>query len=186
MSTVASQITSLTTVYSTVYSGADKKNPKLRFTGLCEGNSPVTGQFPPQRTSDAENVSIWWRHHVCLPATTLLFCRYMMESHGNPFCIVPLIRNNIKLHVGPPQAPWTPHDTIKVHRSTLLHGHFLIFCVENPDKIHISCYVRIILLRVLWSSNRLMGCSEYLSKSTRIVDIVVCPWNFRTLISLTL
>ena len=41
-----------------------KKISKLRVTGLCEGNSPVTGEFPAQRTSNAENVSIWWRHHV--------------------------------------------------------------------------------------------------------------------------
>ena len=36
---------------------------KLHITGLCEGNSPVTGEFPAQRASNAENVSIWWRHH---------------------------------------------------------------------------------------------------------------------------
>ena len=40
-----------------------KKTSKLRVTGLCEGNSPMTGEFPAQRTSNAENVSIWWRHH---------------------------------------------------------------------------------------------------------------------------
>ena len=40
-----------------------KKTPKLRVTGLWEGNSPVTGEFPAQRASNAENVSIWWRHH---------------------------------------------------------------------------------------------------------------------------
>ena len=40
-----------------------KKTWKLRVTGLCEGNSPLTGEFPSQRTSNAENVSIWWRHH---------------------------------------------------------------------------------------------------------------------------
>ena len=40
-----------------------KKTSKLRVTGLCEGNSPVTGEFPAQRASNAENVSIWWRHH---------------------------------------------------------------------------------------------------------------------------
>ena len=39
------------------------KTSKLRATGLCEGNAPVTGEFPAQRASDAENVSIWWRHH---------------------------------------------------------------------------------------------------------------------------
>ena len=40
-----------------------KKISKLRVTGLCEGNSPGTGEFPVQRVSNAENVSIWWRHH---------------------------------------------------------------------------------------------------------------------------
>ena len=34
-----------------------KKTSKLRVTGL------VTGEFPPQRASNAENASIWWRHH---------------------------------------------------------------------------------------------------------------------------
>ena len=64
MSAMASQITSLTIVYSTVHSGADqKKTPTLRATGLCEGNSPVTGEFSAQKASNAENVSIWWRHN---------------------------------------------------------------------------------------------------------------------------
>ena len=65
MSAKASQITSVTIVYSTVYSRRrSKKTSKLRVTGLCEGNSPVTGEFPAQMGSNAENVSIWWRHHV--------------------------------------------------------------------------------------------------------------------------
>ena len=41
-----------------------KKTSKLRVTGLCAGNSPVTGEFPALRASNAGNVSIWWRHHV--------------------------------------------------------------------------------------------------------------------------
>ena len=41
-----------------------KKTPKFRVTGLCEGNSPVTGDFLARRASNAESVSIWWRHHV--------------------------------------------------------------------------------------------------------------------------
>ena len=40
-----------------------KKTSKLRVTGLCAWNSPGTGEFPAQRASYAENVSIWWRHH---------------------------------------------------------------------------------------------------------------------------
>ena len=40
-----------------------KKTSKLRVTNLCAGNSPVTGEFPAQRASNVENVSISWRHH---------------------------------------------------------------------------------------------------------------------------
>ena len=46
-----------------LFRGRSKKTSKLRVTGLCEGNSPVTGEFPTQIASSAENVSIWWRHH---------------------------------------------------------------------------------------------------------------------------
>ena len=41
-----------------------KKTSKLRVTGLCVENSPVTGEFPTQRANNAKNVSIWWCHHV--------------------------------------------------------------------------------------------------------------------------
>ena len=50
MSAMASQITNLTIVYSIIYSGAgQKKTWKLRVTGFCAGNSPVTGEFPAKR-----------------------------------------------------------------------------------------------------------------------------------------
>ena len=45
-----------------------KKTSKLCFTGVCAGNSPGTGEFPAQMASNAENVSIWWRHHACIPS----------------------------------------------------------------------------------------------------------------------
>ena len=64
MSAMASQITSLSIVDSTVYSRRrSKKTSKLRVTGLCEWNSPVTCEFSAQMASNAQNVSIWWRHH---------------------------------------------------------------------------------------------------------------------------
>ena len=40
-----------------------KKTSKLRVTGLCVANSPGTGEFSAQMASNAENVSICWRHH---------------------------------------------------------------------------------------------------------------------------
>ena len=39
------------------------KTSRLRVTGICVGNPPVTGEFPSQLGSNAENISIWWRHH---------------------------------------------------------------------------------------------------------------------------
>ena len=47
-----------------LFRSRSKKTSKLRVTGLCMGNSPGTGEFPAQMASYAENVSIWWRHHV--------------------------------------------------------------------------------------------------------------------------
>ena len=47
MDAMASQITSLTIVFSTVYSKRrSKKTSKLLVTGLCAENSPVTSEFP--------------------------------------------------------------------------------------------------------------------------------------------
>ena len=54
MTTMASQITSLTVVYSTVYSDADQENTKApRHWPLC-GEFTGTGEFPAQRASYAE------------------------------------------------------------------------------------------------------------------------------------
>ena len=50
-------------LFNRLFRRRSKKTSKLRVTGLCEGNSPVTGGFPAQMASNAENVSIWWRHH---------------------------------------------------------------------------------------------------------------------------
>ena len=60
MGAMASQITSLTIVYSTVYSGADqRKHQSSASLAFARGI-----HRSPQRASNAENVSIWWRHQV--------------------------------------------------------------------------------------------------------------------------
>ena len=53
MGAIASRITRLTIIYSIIQAQV-KENIKLR----------VTGEFPAQMASNAENVSIWWRHRV--------------------------------------------------------------------------------------------------------------------------
>ena len=68
-----------------------KKTSKLRVTGLCEGYPPVTGGIAAQRVSNAENVSIWWRHHakqMPFPSVTQVCPRVnlqgtaIFQSHG--------------------------------------------------------------------------------------------------------
>ena len=63
MGAIASQITSLTIVFSTVYADADKKIKAPRHWPFA-GNSPGTGEFPAQMASNAGNDFISWRHHV--------------------------------------------------------------------------------------------------------------------------
>ena len=48
---------------------------------LCNGNSPVTGEFPTQRDSNAENVSIWWRHHNLNVIASSLTTRKHVTTH---------------------------------------------------------------------------------------------------------
>ena len=63
MGAIASQITSLTIVYSIVYSDADQRKHQSSVSRVVTG----TGKFPAQMASNAENVSIWWRHHEYSP-----------------------------------------------------------------------------------------------------------------------
>ena len=84
MGAMASQITSLTIVYTT--RRRYKKTWKLRVTGLCAGNSPVTREFPAQRTSNAENVTslALWQSSDCpnaSKATLMDMDKYFMWIH---------------------------------------------------------------------------------------------------------
>ena len=54
---------SLGCLHSRLFRGISKNISMLRVTGLCEGNPPVTGEFLSQRVTNAENVSICWRHN---------------------------------------------------------------------------------------------------------------------------
>ena len=63
MTTLASQITSLTIVYSIVYSGVDQRKHQSSASLAFVREFTGTGEFPAQMASNAENVSIWWRHH---------------------------------------------------------------------------------------------------------------------------
>ena len=83
-----------------VFRRRSKKTSKLRVTGLCAGNSPVTGEFPAQMTHNAINVSIGWSHHLFLQCdahfrgSTALeqLCNFLI-FHNLIFCYCLLITN---------------------------------------------------------------------------------------------
>ena len=89
------QITSLTIVYSTVYSGADQRkyqsSASLAF--VC-GNSPVTGEFPAQMASNAENVSIWLHHHVFFGRVHILWM-WQAKQHRKHVLLQSDTRDNV-------------------------------------------------------------------------------------------
>ena len=64
MGAIASQITILRLFTQPFIQTQMKENIKALRHWPLAGNSPGTGAFPAQMASNAENISIWWRHHV--------------------------------------------------------------------------------------------------------------------------
>ena len=71
MGAIASQIPNLTIVYSTLYSDADQRKYQSSSSLAFVGGS----EFSAQMASNAENVSIWWRHHDLYPRNYLSIIR---------------------------------------------------------------------------------------------------------------
>ena len=77
MGAIASQITSLTIVYSTVYSDADqRKHQSSASLAFVVGNSPGTGEFPAQMASNVENVSICFHGHHTFSAEDMYLTKH--------------------------------------------------------------------------------------------------------------
>ena len=72
-----------------------KKTSKLCVTGLCEGNSPVTGEFPSQRANNADffpidDVIMYDGHgdmFVVPQGTNICTCIYFLNLKPNPLYI---------------------------------------------------------------------------------------------------
>ena len=80
MTTMASQITSITFVYSTVYSDSkSKKSSKLRVTGLCVGNSPRLVNCPHKWPVTRKMFP--FDDVIMIRAKWSLFCRRRFQMH---------------------------------------------------------------------------------------------------------
>ena len=60
----------------------------------------VTGEFPAQMASNAENVSIWWRHHANIP------CKITFQGMHCPINYIEHIDGNALV-----KTFWTPLNT---------------------------------------------------------------------------
>ena len=67
--------------FNRLFRRRSEKTSKLSVAGLCAGNSPVTDEFPAQRASNAENVSIWWRHHAESNSEPNNWCKWHFEMY---------------------------------------------------------------------------------------------------------
>ena len=108
-----------------------KKTSKLRVTGLCAGNSPVTGEFPAQMASDSENVSIGWRHHeshtlfhvgCCnswIPSLQIWLCEITGEDRESMVNYIPQIYDDVMSYQYPRIDVW---GLICYHGLSLIHA----------------------------------------------------------------
>ena len=109
-----------------------KKTSKLRVTGLCDRNSPVTGEFPAQRASNAKNVSIWWRHHSFLFEwrsfiRLITYLVWLSMMHGET---KKQTRNRV--------YSVNTLDKIALHDIIHIIGYFHLECQSQDGIIHIN------------------------------------------------
>ena len=81
MGAMSSQITGVSIVCATVCWNTNKKPIKAARHRPSEGNSPVTSGFLSQRASNAENVSILWRHQDHIKIKHDLWRRQKTKTH---------------------------------------------------------------------------------------------------------
>ena len=124
MGAIASQITSLAIVYSTQI----KNITAPRHWPLC-------GEFPAQMASDAENVSIWWRHHFRLVAETSVFILIYREAPIR----APFMRKTARMRYHHNDAPVTQFClTLILYTSQCLSWSH---CFKIDMMLHLDRYI---------------------------------------------
>ena len=134
VSAVASQITSLPIVYSTVYSRRrSKKTSKLRVTGLCEGNSPLTGEFPHKG-----------------PVTRKMFlfddvimCILFIETRCHTSCMrqrtgSASVQVMTCYLLGAKALPKTNADAMSIHTQEEICGELIQIIIKSIQEMHLS------------------------------------------------
>ena len=121
MSSIAFQITCVSIIYFTVCSGTDQRKHQ-------SSESLVTGELSAQRASNAENASIWWRHHIVEMGFLIRYILLMIN-----LCLTsPKLNSVVKCRV----LPTSFQNWHKVHNTAKL-----IFV----EKVSFICRVNILV-----------------------------------------
>ena len=117
-----------------------KKTSKLRVTGLCAENSPATGEFPARMTSNAENVSIWWRlrgaEQAINPYLNLRVTRHWWVNNMVWICVITLFHCIILIDFSFIKITQSLTDRRECHNnpiSVVLNSTIKTFLVSLPD-----------------------------------------------------
>ena len=118
---MASEITSLSIVYSTIYSGADQRKHQSSASLAFVRGFTGTGEFPAQMASNAGNVSIWWRHHDrrCCNTPSVL------EVNRKDMSIIHWYQTRTK------------HNKARI--LCIINGTYCMYKTSIPDLTHMIC-----------------------------------------------
>ena len=138
-----------------------KKTSKLSISGLCEGNSPGTGEFPARMASNTENISIWWCHHVHVSYAMFILVNSLSHTQNENLNY----RYNHKhwLRIFPVIYEKAFFDNVVIMRFSNLRiysidGVLLIWFLKHLKFLSITC--------TFWT----LQCTTWRS------DIVLCKW----------
>ena len=81
MSVMASQITSVSIVYSTASSGADQKHQSPASLAFVCGKFTGHRWIPRKKVNNTADFSIWWRHLEITLIITALWRRMALLAH---------------------------------------------------------------------------------------------------------
>ena len=170
----ASQFTRrLDCLLSCLFRRRAQKASKLRVTGLCEGNPPMTGGFLSQRTSNAENVSIWWCHHLWRKfepkphfykrkglATSCIqkYCAFWFKSHWSLFqrtqLVIYIYTSSLVWFIAYRQTGGTPLPIMTQFTYLYVHYHALMIQSDVPSKYaEFDILTQRILFKQQWKYN---------------------------------
>ena len=156
-----------------------KKTSKVHVTGLCEGISPVTGEFSAQRTSNVENASIWWRHHVRplylrTGGTELLSICPTTEYPPHPNCF-----STIEISGNAKGVNFKCHLNIRKHRPWAYILGFIELPYFGPWTVSADIFGWTYLYLYLYLNRRICICICIWIKVEENICICICIWKIQ-------